>query len=55
MNSHPSILTESMESDAVTGEKKIIPTRPFTCVEKKAGVGLLLNGALVKDHSYLPT
>ena len=31
MNSHPLILTESMESEAVTGEEKYIPTRPFTC------------------------
>ena len=26
-----------------------------TAQEKKAGIGLLLNGALVKDHFYLPT
>ena len=31
MNSHPSILTKSMESDAVTCKKENIPTRPFTC------------------------
>ena len=26
-----------------------------TAQEEKAGIGLLLNGALVKDHFYLPT